>query len=118
MFIIAAELYGGLAEGSDKLLRGWAREFAPQGAGHSRASDALLRAWRMEMSIGLLEARVGAAYAAMAKLRSEGLKKAGVEAGGVEKQLRVYEIVERRSVMAEFAEQARAARGFMRSLGR
>lgn len=116
VFIIAAELFGGLAKPSDDLLRGWAREFTPQGAGHLRASHALLRAWRLEMALGLLEARVGAVYAAQAKLRASGLRAAGVTDSEQRRELRVYDVVARRSVTQEYAEMAREATGFLRAV--
>lgn len=116
VYLVVAELYGGLHETSWKQLQVWAEEFAPQreGVGRKRVVQQLLAVWRSELSLGLLEARVGQVDAAVARLREWALTAAGVPVEEQRQQLRVYDVCESVGVLQSFAEQARANRGFWR----
>jgi hypothetical protein len=116
VFIVCAELWGGLHEKTWELVKRWATEFAQDAPGRRRVVQALLRAFVMEMSLGLLAARVGATGEAAASLRSRMLRAQGV--GEEEQQhVRVYDLVSRHSVLSEFAARARASRSFIRTVG-
>jgi len=115
VFIVCVELYGGIAVESWDQLRDWAKEFAPPpGPGRHRMVSALLTAWRLELSLGLLEARVGSMFAAQARLRAAALVEEGVGEEQQRQRLRVYDLCSRRSVLFDYAQRAREARSFRR----
>jgi hypothetical protein len=117
VFIVCVELYGGVAAKSWEQLSDWAKEFAPPpGPGRQRMVSALLSAWRLELSLGLLEARVGSMFAAQARLRAAALVEEGVSEEQQRQRLRVYDLCSRRSVLFDYAQRAREARGFRRAV--
>ena len=119
VFIMVFELFGGVAEESWEQLRQWARDFAPVGGQRrGREVSALLQAWRMQLSLALLDGRLGAMYAAAAKLRGRALAATVAEEGGQphQERSRAYDLCSRRSVLSEYAQRASDTRGFWRAV--
>ena len=80
-------------------------------------SVVVLTAWRAELSLGLLEARVGSVYEARAKQRKKVLLEEGVTEEELKRQIPIYRVCTTRSVLDEFAQVARAGHSFWRMLG-
>ena len=118
LFIFAAEVWGGLHSETHEQLKSWAHEFAPQGvAARWREVSRLLQAWRAELSLGLLEARVGSVYAARAKQRKAALLEQGVTEEQLQRQIPIYRVCTTRSVLDQYSQVARAGHSFWRMLG-